>query len=533
MTLFNRLSLFGVFLLFGTVAGCGGGGGGGVSSQTPSGGPVVSAEPTWTAGTYQTPDHFAARCAQPRTGFDPITGGAYPDRPGSVVWENHWIRAWVHAYYLWYAEVPDLDPATSATTGAYFDLNKTSAITPSGSAKDKFHFTYSSDQWQSFVTSGATIDYGAHWVFVATKTPRKLIVGYVDAHSPASGVGLDRGAEVLAIDGIDLIATTDPASVEKLNAALSPIAQGETHTFTVLDRGASSPRDVTMTATNVTSVPVQNAQVIPTVTGPVGYLTFSDHIASAEAQLAAAIRTFSDARVTDLIVDLRYNGGGLLDIASELAYMIAGPVRTRAGFFEKVAFNDRFPTQNPFTGRPIAPTPFQATALGYSLSNGTPLPALGLTRVVILVGGTTCSASESVINGLRGIGIEVVLIGTQTCGKPYGFYPQDNCGTTYFSIEFKGVNAQGFGDYTDGFVPSNAVSPNGGVPVNGCDVGDDFSHALGDPSEGVLSVALRYLVSGSAACPAPVAVGVSGTVHETPRMRKPLGLMNRILSHRR
>ena len=55
----------------------------------------------------------------------------------------------------------------------------------------------------------------------------------------------------------------------------------------------------------------------------------------------------------------------------------------------------------------------------------------------------------AVINGLRGVNVEVYVIGSTTCGKPYGFYPTDNCGTTYFSIQFRGVNALGFGDYTD------------------------------------------------------------------------------------
>ena len=80
---------------------------------------------------------------------------------------------------------------------------------------------------------------------------------------------------------------------------------------------------------------------------------------------------------------------------------------------------------------------------------------MNLSRVYVLTGGTTCSASESIINGLRGVDVEVIQIGSTTCGKPYGFYPEDNCGTTYFSIQFKGVNAAGFGDYADGFSPSN------------------------------------------------------------------------------
>ena len=111
------------------------------------------------------------------------------------------------------------------------------------------------------------------------------------------------------------------------------------------------------------------------------------------------------------------------------------------------------------------------------------------------------------MNGLRGVGIEVYQFGSTTCGKPYGFYPQDNCGTTYFSIEFKGVNAEGFGDFGDGFSPQNTAS-SPGVKLPGCSVADDFSHALGDPHEAVLSAALAYMADPSATvCPAATGGG--------------------------
>jgi carboxyl-terminal processing protease len=79
--------------------------------------------------------------------------------------------------------------------------------------------------------------------------------------------------------------------------------------------------------------------------------------------------------------------------------------------------------------------------------------------------------------------VQVNLIGNTTCGKPYGFIPQDNCGTTYFAIQFKGVNNQGAGDYADGIAPT-------------CVVADDFSRPLGDPAEGRLAAALSYRVTG-------------------------------------
>jgi hypothetical protein len=121
---------------------------------------------------------------------------------------------------------------------------------------------------------------------------------------------------------------------------------------------------------------------------------------------------------------------------------------------------------------------------------------LNLQRVYILSTGNTASASEYLINGLRGIDIEVILIGDTTTGKPYGFVPRDNCGTTYFTIQFKGRNSKGFGDYEDGLIPS-AIDD--GAKVRGCKVADDLSQDLGNTSEKMLATALYYMKNE--ACP--------------------------------
>src|SRR5205823_3270226 len=109
-----------------------------------------------------------------------------------------------------------------------------------------------------------------------------------------------------------------------------------------------------------------------------------------------------------------------------------------------------------------------------------------LSRVFVITGSGTCSASESIINGLTPY-LQVIRIGGTTCGKPYGFVQTNNCGKAYFAIQFQGVNSQGFGDYASGFAPT-------------CSAVDDVDHALGDPAEGRLSVALGYRSTG--ACPA-------------------------------
>ena len=88
--------------------------------------------------------------------------------------------------------------------------------------------------------------------------------------------------------------------------------------------------------------------------------------------------------------------------------------------------------------------------------------------------------------------VSVVQIGTTTCGKPYGFSAKDNCGTSYFPIEFEGVNDLGQGGYSSGFTP--------GAPFQGCIVSDDFEHALGDTTEKMLAAAVNYRLT--VVCPA-------------------------------
>jgi carboxyl-terminal processing protease len=276
--------------------------------------------------------------------------------------------------------------------------------------------------------------------------------------------------------------------------------------------------NVTLQAAQVTETPVAMTQVIAAPTGPVGYILFNDlAVVSSEQELINAIDTLKSANVTDLVLDLRYNGGGFLDIASELAYEIAGPGPTAGTYFDKETFNSKHPSTDP-NGQPITPTPFHtATQPGFSTQQGgAPLPYLGLTRVFVLTSSDTCSASEAIINGLTGVGVQVIQIGSTTCGKPYGFYPPDNCGTTYFSIEFQGDNWAGFGNYPDGFTPQNssvasALDPHAVLP--GCSVADDFGHALGDPSEGRLAAALAYATGGNASCPASSGVAPPPSIH--------------------
>lgn len=491
-----RIAVAGSVLL--ALVACGGGGGSGpaVNNTVSNGGVIGSASSTWTAGTFQPASSFKNQCANPRSGTSTVTGRAFPDTRGSVTSENNWLRSWTNELYLWYREVPDLNPA-SYTTANYFDLLKTTQTTASGADKDQFHFTMATSQWESFSQSGTSAGYGAQFYFLKSSPPRRVIVAFTEPSSPAASAGLLRGDEIKMIDGVDAVNATASADIAKLNAGLSPTTIGETHSFT-FSRGSGTVQ-ASLKSANVTSTPVQNVQVLPN--SSVGYLLFNDHIATSESQLIGAINTLKQQSITDLVLDIRYNGGGYLDIASELAYMIAGSSRTAGQPFERITFNDKYTATNPVTGEALTPTPFHTQTQGFSTTEGTALPTLNLSTVYVLTSSDTCSASEAIINGLRGVDVQVVQIGTTTCGKPYGFYATDNCGTTYFSIQFKGVNAKDFGDYADGFSPANTMTAKG-ESVPGCSVADDFTHALGDANEGMLSAALNYKASHTCSTPA-------------------------------
>ncbi|WP_251360016.1 S41 family peptidase [Kangiella sp. TOML190] len=478
-------------LFTGFLVACGGGGSSSSSSPTP---PPSSSGPTWTAGVFAPSSDFEARCQNPRSGND-INGRPWPDVQGSTLEENHWLRSWSDETYLWYSEIPDQNPANFSNPITYFDTLKTNAVTASGNPQDQFHFTDDTDAYQQQASTGSSVGYGMRFRILQSAPPRQIVVAYNEPNSPASNANIDRGAEIVTIDGVDVANGSD---VNTLNAGLFPSAVGESHTFEILDLGSSTTRTVTLTAENVTSDPVQKEAIINTPTGDVGYMqfnTFGTRIA--EQELIDAFVDFSNQGIQDLVIDLRYNGGGFLFISSQLAYMVAGSAQTNNRIFETTVFNDKNPTTNPVTGETLSPTPFYNQPSDQATAPGGILPDVNLNRVFILSTSSTCSASEALINGLRGIDVEVILIGGTTCGKPYGFYPTDNCGTTYFTIQFRGENNKGWGDYADGFVPS--ATDDGFGNVIGCSVADDFSHQLGDPNEAMLAAALDYRTSG--ACP--------------------------------
>ncbi|WP_342120121.1 S41 family peptidase [Pseudoduganella sp. OTU4001] len=490
-------------ILLALLAGCGGGGDAGTgtsaanatatTAQRARQGALIQPRAAAALPTYTALQNL---CAAPRQ-----SGGSnwYPDQQGTLDDEKAFLRTWTDETYLWYREVPPQDPDKFSTAVDYFNQLKTPLLTASGKPKDRYHFTYDTAVYDE-LSRGVELGYGLSWVRnTGPNIPRTWRVSSVVPGSPADLAGVRRGDKLEWVDSNSFIWGGDAATVAKLNAGLFPTKAGEKHQL-LMSRGFQR-RLVTLAAAKIDVAPVQNTKVIETPTGKVGYMSFTNHNAVSELQLIEAFRSLEEAKVNDLVLDLRYNGGGLLVIASQVAYMIAGPGPTSGKTFEHTLVNDKRPQETPLIFLPLSlalrapkPAPYLK-----------PLPKLDLKRVTILTGPGTCSASESIINGLRGVDVEVNLIGGQTCGKPYAFTPTPNCGTTYFTIQFQGVNHKGFGDFSDGFAPT-------------CQVADDFTRLPGDPQEALLAAALHYRATGTCPAAAPGTRARAGGAVPEPEM---------------
>ena len=470
----SRAKLVVACVLAAAVSACGGGGG---SGAVPNSNGIAP----------------SAQAAQQCSATNPHASAAL--KTGSLSTEKQWLRSYFDEAYLWYDEVPVVDAAAASfsnttdvytSLGDYFAALKTPVVTTSGARKDRFGFIYPTALWNALSQAGETPGYGFEPVFgspvVNTQNPnRNIRIAYVEPGTEAFTKALRRGDQVVTVDGVSADDNTQ-AGVAVLNAAIFPDTVGVAHNW-VFSRAGSANFSVTLTTANITKVPVLTRSVVTALDGKkVGYLVFNDHLATAESQLVEAVNYFAAQGIDDLVLDVRYNGGGYLYIASELAYMIAGPARIQSRRFELLSYNNK-------RGAGTT-TPFYNTSTG-----GVSLPTLGLARVYVLAQSSTCSASESIINGLRGVDIDVRLIGGTTCGKPYGFTAKDNCGISYFPIEFKGTNAKGFGDYSDGFVPAGS----GETGIAGCTVADDLTRPLGDTAEAMLATALAYRSTGACA----------------------------------
>lgn len=337
--------------------------------------------------------------------------------------------------YLWSDHVQSgVDPQTYATDEALLDDLKYKPIDRYSFIMDKAAYLQEVAQTEAGVgLRGTYTDEG------------EFVVYYVLDNSPAQRAGMQRGDVVLEASYTDESGTYIRFRYRRDGKIYRVTLQPETFQYDVV-----------------------HAKVLDIDGRRVGYLRYDQFTSTSYDNINAAFDAFKTAGIDDLILDLRYNPGGSVAMASILLDKIAG-----AQFEGDVQFALRY--NEAYSDRDEEET-FEADANSLE----------GLTRIMILTTENSASASELVINALKPY-IEVVALGAKTYGKPVGMEVKAYHDRLYFLINFALVNAKGYGDYFDGLAPD-------------CPVEDDLSHTPGDPDEAMTAAALHYLQT--AACDA-------------------------------
>ena len=358
--------------------------------------------------------------------------------------------------YFWYQHLPTADPARYDTPEAYLEALRYQPLDAS--------FSYIADRaaTEAFFTSSEYAGFGFSSWFTG---PLELRVSQVYDGSPAAEAGLRRGDRIVEINGrslVDLLRTGEIATIYGPPDAGVP---GEV----VVQRGELRQR-VSMTKRVVVIPTVSNTVVFDVGGRRVGYLFFRNFVEPSFAALAEAFGTLQAGGATEVVLDLRYNGGGLVDVAQYLASLVGG-TRTAGQVFAEYFHNDK--------------NGFRNKVLRFETQPG----ALTLNRLVVITTEASASASELVINSLRPF-IPVVIVGDRTYGKPVGQYAIPFCDKILAPVSFQLRNANGEGDFF------------GGLPAD-CAAPDDLDHPLGDAMEGSLREALTVIRTGACSAPTP------------------------------
>ena len=424
-----------------------------------------------------------------------------PTEPVANLEINDYIWKGLNQYYYWQEEVDEL--ADSKTTNAAeYNTFLGSVVDPSDFFDSLNHeddrFSWIEENYVDLQNQLAGISASNGMKFYVTRqcqTCNELVavVTYVLPESDAAAKGIERGNLITSINGRDL-------SVDNYVQLL----YGDLMNYTV---GLASYNQDTQifesTGGSVVLDKVENFQenpihkniILEAGDRSVGYLMYNQFVASFDDQLIQVFSDFASQNITDLVLDLRYNGGGSVRTCAYLASMITGQF-TDEIFAQQLwnsklmdYFNNLNNNSDPDDDRELNNYFTNATVDGASL------PGLNLSTVYILTTKRSASASELLINGLAPH-INVVQIGETTVGKNVGsisIYDYiDNNGTknpdhTYAMqpIVLKIANSEGFAEYSDGLVPNTALN----------EYTSDLG-VLGDPTESFLAAALNQ-ISGS------------------------------------
>ncbi|MGE3844887.1 MAG: S41 family peptidase [Vicinamibacterales bacterium] len=369
--------------------------------------------------------------------------------------QNLYVRDLLQQHYYWNESLTDPNPTKYGSPEAYLEAVRYLPLDQS------YSYIAPKAASQAFFSESQFVGLGlsTRLLVSASGEAVEMRLSEVFPGGPASGAGLARGDRVEAINGRPV---ADWWLAGQLGDAFGPAAPGVVVEL-VLRRGEAAPHTITMAKRVVTIPPVSDVRVFEVDGVKTGYVVFRTFVEPSTAALDAAFAALQAAGVRELILDLRYNGGGLVGVAQHLASLIGG-ARTGGQVLAEYVHNNLNIARN------------------RAIRFDTPARALTLDRLVVITTRATASSSELIINGLRPY-MPVIVVGDTTYGKPVGQYAFDFCDKTAFPVAFVLRNANREANYFFGIPPT-------------CPAVDDLDHALGDVAEASLAEALSFVSRG-------------------------------------
>lgn len=360
--------------------------------------------------------------------------------------------------YLWYKQIPGtFNPRTFSGPESIMTALRQFSVEPGFSQPvDRWSFAMKQTDWNR-ISSGVSGDFGLQVFF---HSEGDLRVKAVESASPAGKAGVRRGWRVTAINGNANLTTSNSDFIS------GNVYKNSSTKFTFLKPDGNTV-NISLNTATYQEHPVYLDTIYQAGGKKIGYFVFNSFLGDTTEiyqRFQQMFQRFSSNGINDLIVDLRYNGGGYVTVQKKLANYLV-PSSANGSLMMKQEFNNKYTNFN-------------------TVDNFKKLGSLNLPRIFFIVSSSTASASELLINNLKPY-MEVKLIGPKdTYGKPVGFFPVDVEDWYIFPVSFKSTNKNGEGSYYNG------------IPVHS-QVQDGLDKDWGDQDEACLARAMKFITTGT------------------------------------
>lgn len=399
--------------------------------------------------------------------------------------------------YYWNDQFPAYDvfkPRTYASNQAVLDA----IIKLPGTGKPVDKYSFLDDGSVSDELGGVSGDYGFS-VFYNGSGSSDLRVKYVSPNSPAASKNLKRGYRITKLNGRTDLSSASQTTLTFVSDAIFGSANSVSMT---VEKPEGATEDVVVNRANYATTPIFHTSVFTVGTKKVAYIVFNSFTTNSRDALTAKIAEFATAGATELVVDLRYNGGGSVATSDLFTNLVAPASVTgslmyttfwtktmqdgKANILSNQPLLDENGKLRPFTGGVNGVYATYAD-IDYSPAgnreNFAKVGSANFSRVYFLVLSGTASASELLINNLKPV-MDVKIIGRTTYGKPVGFFAITIDKLDLYIPQFETKNSLNAGGYYAGMTPDFSIA-------------DDVTKDFGDPTEGMLAAALSYSQKGT------------------------------------